>query len=170
MQYYWRITKYNPNHRDSLGRYTKDTWISYSDIGKTYDNTILDIKHYLYIENLYIKSVLLFMDYLNITKLQANNLENWSELIPDEHITDNMITLFKTIKNNDWITKEYIPDTIKLILREQLWSNLSFNNKLCVNFGFDYYMYIGSFLPCTKIIGSIKQLGLFVENCTKPLD
>ena len=39
----WRITKYNPAFRNSVGAYLKNDWIAVCDIGKTFDIKILTL-------------------------------------------------------------------------------------------------------------------------------
>ncbi|QSX06726.1 hypothetical protein JYG23_04550 [Sedimentibacter sp. zth1] len=58
MNYMWRITKYNPQYRDSYGAYLKDEWTSLSDVGKQYDGKVFTKDEYLEYERLYIESII----------------------------------------------------------------------------------------------------------------
>ncbi len=60
------ITKYNPIYRNELGHYLKDEWTSISDIGTIYNGIEFTFDEYVKVENLYVKSNFLTLDYLKI--------------------------------------------------------------------------------------------------------
>ena len=70
----WRITKYNPKYRNERGTYLKNEWISFSDIGKIFDQSKLTFDKYLKIENSYINAINYFMDCLKLDKIIVTNL------------------------------------------------------------------------------------------------
>jgi hypothetical protein len=57
----WRVTKYDPRHRDSQGRYKRDEWIGPAQIGQTFPDGALTEAEYLRVENLYIAAALAFL-------------------------------------------------------------------------------------------------------------
>lgn len=168
MKFCWRITKYDPQHRNSQGVFLQDEWTSYSDIGKTFGNIKFNYTEYLRIENVYISAIQSLMKCHDVPSLQITSLEKSKTLKKDLHNTDNMITLFNNVKENDWVQQNDIEDFCKLILREKLWCKLRFNQKMFVHFGWDFYMYIGSSLPCNNAIIAVQKSGLFVENFASP--
>ncbi|HEX4069042.1 MAG TPA: hypothetical protein VHX42_03000 [Candidatus Babeliales bacterium] len=164
----WRITKYNPQYRNSHDIFLQDEWTSYADIGKIFDTIKLTYEEYAHIENLYIKAIQSFMQCHNISSLQITTLESPATLDSDIHDTDAMINLFNSIKNNDWISQNNIENLCKLILRDKLWGKLIYNKQLFIHFGWDFYMYIGSSLSCAETISTIQNSGLFVEPFKSP--
>lgn len=76
MKYCWRITKYDPEKRNSQGWFLEDTWISYGDIGESYQGKELTYDEYSKVENLHINAIVQFMKCLNISHLQVQGLEN----------------------------------------------------------------------------------------------
>ena len=66
----YRITKYNPRFRDHTGAYRKEDWISFSDIGMTFENKVLSATDYLSTEEAYIEAISLFMDESEVSTLE----------------------------------------------------------------------------------------------------
>jgi|SRR5579872_4486671 hypothetical protein len=168
MNFCWRITKYNPQYRDSNDIFLQNEWTSYSDIGQIFNSATFTYEEYIHIEKLYIKAIQDFMNCHNITTLQVNELEKPKTISSDIHNTDAMINLFSSIKNNDWVAQNNIENICKLILRDKLWCKLIYNEQIFVHFGWDFYMYIGSTSPCPDAIDAIKKSGLFVEPFISP--
>lgn len=164
--YCWRITKYDPQYRDDEGRYIKDDWTSFSDIGKFYEGKEFTLKEYMLMENKYIDAVISIMKYLQITTLEITNIEKYVD--PDESNFEEMSNLLKTIKDRDLIDIESIPDVCRLILREQMWAKLKYKSAMFVHFGYDYYMYIGSSVDCRNHLNNAKQPSLFIEPFESP--
>ena len=168
MNFCWRITKYNPQYRDSNGIFLQNEWTSYSDIGETFNSTKLTYKEYTQVENLYINAIQSFMNCHNVTTLQVIELEKPKTIDPDIHDTNTMIDLFNSLKNNSWITQDNIENICKLVLRDKLWCKFINNEKMFVHFGWDFYMYIGSSSPCPNTISTIEKSDLFVEPFESP--
>lgn len=164
----WRITKYNPNYRDEFGKYRKDEWTSYSDIGKIFNGYKVTKSDYLSVEDAYVEAIAFFMNSVKVTSLtvkcleKKNKLEQALEVYPDE-----MITFFEALKEKDVLKISEIQYLARMVLREELWCKLE-NDEMFVHFGYDYYMYIGSFRLCKDSIEKIKKMGLFVEEYQSP--
>lgn len=168
MNFCWRITKYNPHYRNSSGAFLHNEWTAYSDIGTTFNTIQFTYEKYVQAENLYIKAIQCFMNCHNITSLQIIELEKPKKIDFDHHDTQLMINLFNTMKEQDWLTETDIENFCKLILRDKLWCKLIYNEKIFVHFGWDFYMYIGSSLPCTNTLSTIQKSGLFAEPFESP--
>ncbi len=168
--YHWRITKYNPSLRDPQGNFLDNEWISYSDIGKFYDDKQFTRKDYLVIEDAYVNAVIEFMNYLKISSLRVVALEKFDEeTIYKDNYSQEMTVLINNIQiGRSLINQQQVTDICRLILREYVWAKLSYGSKMYVHFGYDYYMYIGSSLPCKETIRSATNQGLFVEKFKSP--
>ncbi|UKS27363.1 hypothetical protein LOZ80_39040 [Paenibacillus sp. HWE-109] len=177
MDFGWRITKYNPDHRNDRGNYSKDEWTSISDIGSTYDNKPLTIEKYKETEDLYVRAILTFVEFLNIPYLQVKEL--WMQDANDYEQRSNnskyqsiysreLVDAFSTITEGELLQKDSIVQTTRLILRENIWCKYQYQALMYVHFGYDYYMYIGSSQPCSGLIQGIVASGLFVEPFESP--
>jgi len=167
--YHWRITKYDPQLRTSQGNFLANEWTSYSDIGKFYNNKQFTQKDYLDTENAYVNAVINFMGCLKISSLKIVALEKFNEeLISEKNHFQEMASLINNIQIGSYLNEQQISAVCRLILREYIWAKLSNDRKMYVHFGYDYYMYIGSLLPCDKTIKNIKEEGLFVEKIKSP--
>lgn len=169
MNNFWRITKYNPDFRDSQGSYFKDDWTSISDLGKSFSGNVFTIQEYLKIEQKYVDTVLLFVKYLKIPGLKVKNLMKWTEeFIYSEYYSKEMINLYNSVKENDLLDSDKLMNLCKLVLRENLGCQLLYEDKIFIHFGYDYYMYVGCTESCDEVIQKVSQLGLFVEQIESP--
>ena len=154
--YSWRVTKYNPLHRDDNGSYKiKDEWTSYSDIGSKVSE-----EEYLETEDKYINAVLSFMNEMNIDKLYLKDLELHSDGVVEQNASSFMLTMWL----GKGVSKREIKELIKLTLRESIWCSLSYKKQFSVHFGYDYYMYIGAANDCPKASKKVITSGLFLEE------
>lgn len=158
MQYMWRITKYNPKHRNESGVYSFDEWTSYSDVGKVFNGKELTITEYERYEKAYIESVLCLMECNQINKLQITGLE----------IYEDVNGLINNLVNGIMLTIDEIKVVIKYILREYIWCKLVFDENFYVHFGYDFIMYIGSSVSCEDALNHILTNKMFIESCESP--
>lgn len=162
----YRITKYNPASRDSFGFYEKNEWTSISDIGHIYNGKKFLKSNYFIIENAYVNSIIIFMDFLNIGYLIASNVEKHSQR-PNRkrYCSLPMQNIYKIIETGSQLNKPQVKDVARLVLRELFWCKLDNSNNMFVHFGYDYYMYIGGSkkLP-QNLRNKIENMGLFVED------
>jgi hypothetical protein len=165
--YNWRITKYDPKNRNLNGSYLKKEWTSYSDIGKIFENNQFTVEDYLKIENAYIDAIIFFMECMNIHKLKVVDLENHNIVNENDLFSEDMIKVYKSLKNGQLLTKEKVKIVSRLILRELLWCKLE-SQDMYIHFGYDYYMYIGSKDICKDTIAQIERSGLYVEAFRSP--
>lgn len=166
----YRITKYNPSFRNSLGWYEKNDWTSISDIGKTFDGKELNFEVYKKIEDAYIQAIMLFINFLKIDSLSVTYLEKPKKRpVPDIYCTKKMHELFKKISVGQELDTSKVADAARLMLRETLWCKLESKDTMFVHFGDDYYMFIVSSkaLPHT-LKNKIEESGLFVEEFESP--
>ncbi len=170
----YRVTKYNPALRNSKGAYQKDEWISFSDIGKTFEGAELSTDEYLGTEALYIDAIQSFMNVMNLSSLNVFHLEKerYSLVKHDQKHQDlypeTMISIVESIQNGDTLESVELENFCKLCLRSQIWGVLESSSKMFVHFGYDYYMYIGVAKISEEVIEQIRNSGLFVELFESP--
>ncbi|MEI6729472.1 MAG: hypothetical protein WCK98_07585 [bacterium] len=128
-KYWYRVTKYDPKKRREDGAYLDQTeWTEFNEL----KNPNYNFKDYLLTENAYIYAIYYFIelnketDFQLFTKIVKNKLTKNSKIFTDK------------------ISLEYY---IKKIFRENFGAKIRCNN-MCVHFGWDYYMYIGSNNKC----------------------
>ncbi len=144
----FRVTKYNPKHRNKNGNYEKEEWTDFSDVGKSVTK-----KDYELIEKTYIRAAHEFMEFAHVSDLKVTDLESYNGLAK--------------FKDGQIIPLESIETIIRPILRHQIWCRLTNENGF-VHFGYDYYMYIGVIAFNKGTISKIEALGLFVEKFKSP--
>lgn len=170
--YNWRITKYNPSNRDESGRYNVKDWTSFYDIGKEFNGEKVTVYDYLQVEEAYIRSILAFIDAHNINYMTVKELERPEESLQINRYTslytNDMINMYKTLKEDDTLNTTEIEVLSRLILREHIWCKLQHGKTLYVHFGYDYYLYMGSPVKNEHVLNMIKQQGLFVEEFNSP--
>ena len=152
--YQYRITKYDPNLRDSAGAFTQEQWTSYSDIGSSFENGTLTEQEYLRVESAYITSAINLLRESGINELTVSGLEQHDEP--------------SSLHNGQSIQLSVISQYFQGVLRENYWCRFESNTGAFVHFGYDYYMYVG--LPSNPGNGvkSAAELGLFVEPFASP--
>ena len=72
----FRVTKYDPAHRDRCGAYTRDDWISAGDIGRTFAGVVLTEAEYRRVENAYATAAVAFLREAGVPSLAVAGLEN----------------------------------------------------------------------------------------------
>jgi hypothetical protein len=168
----WRITKYNPIYRDELGKYKKDEWTSFCEIGKIFNGNMLTSDEYVVVEDTYVGAILAFMDDLGIKSLKVKGLEKKNKkFMPDKAhklYSEELVNLYISLQDNDVLNVREIECLSRLVLRENLWCKLEKDDIMFVHFGYDYYMYIGIHEICEEAINNIKESGLFVEDFVSP--
>ena len=148
----YRVTKYDPAHRVK-GWYTRDEWISVSEIGNTFDGVVLTDAEYRRTEDAYVTSALEFMREAGVDALSVVGLENHDVVLA---FADGAILQ----------SSEYA-DVVRRLLREQFWCRLESPSGF-VHVGYDYYMYVGVISQCPVAEQLAASLGLFVEAFRSP--
>jgi hypothetical protein len=167
--YSWRITKYDPLLRRN-GIYQREEWTSFYEVGKVIDGKMLSFSEYFQIESAYVHAVLTIMDYLNISALQMEALEKYNtkwEVKNNSMYPETLIELLHTAYDGQLVPKAEIGQLVRLNLRENIWCKLE-NDRMFVHFGYDYYMYVGSLVPCSEVMKKFHSQGLFVEAYPSP--
>jgi hypothetical protein len=151
----YRVTKYDPAHRDASGAYRRDEWIMFSDIGRSFGGVVLTAEQYRRVEDTYVAAALTFWSEAGRPALTVRALENQRGAVdapPEGSVLDDEVRL---------------SDVIRRVLREEFWCRLE-ANAYFVHFGWDYYMYIGVSDACSKSCAFAAASGLFVEQLVSP--
>lgn len=166
----YRITKYDPKNRNNLGHYKMDEWIAISDIGQIYNGKRVSKTEYFKAENAYVKTIIIFMDFLKVKYLPLSYFEkHFDRLYAKRYCTKAMQELYKLATTGSELNKQQVCDMARLALRELVWECPLENKDMFVHFGWDYYMYIGSSKELTQDLrNKIENLGLFVEDFESP--
>ena len=166
----WRITKYNPDFRDSNGYYTLvEEWTCPSEIGKVINGNEFTLDEYLRIEAAYIDTVIQFLNANNLDSLRILQCST-ANISPEERQSSLHEPAFEDVQVAvDRITT--IPEirTIcQMVLRNLLFCDFYSKDQFFVHFGWDYYMYIGANENSLSAIAFAENNGLFVEPMISP--
>lgn len=169
-----RITKYDPKNRNDQGHYLYDHWTEISDVGKTLEGELVTKEEYLRIENDYINAV---VEILKDSKQEYLRLVGFNQERYQESITDNSNKWFHdvTFENlnlfeDKKVSLEEIPIVIKLNLRRYIDTSLEIMNKYYVQFGYDFYMYVGSPELSNLVMDKLNSTSVFIEEFWSPYD
>lgn len=150
----FRVTKYNPLHRDINGAYTRDDWTSFAQVGQLNDGALLSLHDYQQTENAYIEAAVGFMQEAHIRELTVMGLEN----------ADGSVT---SIWEGATLTLAQSIEVIRAMLREEFWCRLEAPAGY-VHIGWDFYMYVGVPIECPAARAGAERSGLFVEPFNSP--
>ena len=151
----FRITKYDPRHRNAEGDYTRDEWTAFSQIGREFDGQVLTDAEYRRAEEAYVSVALAFLREAGCHALFAQSVENAGGSIhaPAEGERLSLVRL---------------DDVIRRILREEFWCRMQGDNGCFIHIGWDYYLYLGVEQECPEARRLATERGLFVEPCVSP--
>ena len=168
--YQWRVTKYNPRSRNRKGAYLAEDWTSVSDIGDTFNNHQLELDAYLAVENNYVSTAMQFLKESGLSSLYVVELETDAAIpsIVKEIGLDKLLYESSEIYEKKQVYGKEIERICRLNLRNLTWCKLEEKGKFFIHFGYDYYMYIGSFVACINSIIYAQKVDLFVEKIKSP--
>lgn len=145
----YRITKYNPDKRDSLGIYQDQSeWTDFSDVGKS-----VSTNDYVTIERAYIDTAIEFITNSDIESLRVIELEDYENK--------------SNFKEYEIVSLDALESLLRSLLRGEFWCKLESKNGF-IHIGHDFYMYLG--VPEENLFfksNAIKR-GLFVEEHPSP--
>jgi hypothetical protein len=162
----WRITKYDPRSRNHKGAYYPDDWTSASDIGKMFNDRRFELDDYLAMENRYVSAAMHFLEKSGLSSLVVVGLETGSAV--RGHSLDELLLQGLELQEGQRLSGDELARACRLNLRELLWCKLEEPGKFFIHFGYDYYMYVGSFYPCPESVRHAREIGLFVESMPSP--
>ena len=159
------ITKYDPAFRDQNHHYTKNEWIGFFQIGKTFEDGVLTFETYLQTEKKYIQAALLFFEFHDCKNITVRTVEKneFSDYKYEDR--EQLFLFYNKITEGCSLPVEEAGSLIKLILRELLWAELfcSDSNDIAIRFGYDFYMTFNSNRrDMDDLYNKIKALGLYI--------
>lgn len=175
----YRLIKYIPEYRDEFGGYEKNEWTSISDVGKSFDGVIFNFEKYMRVEDAYVKSVKMIMDYCKVTALKVTYIEKRGVLSAHEYNSPNFpknlydlktAALYKSVKKRTVLTGWRIEHMIRLMLREELYAQLVGNEPdhksepFKVFIGYEYLMGIHTNTNLQQLKEQLLKIGMYLEN------
>lgn len=153
--YEYRVSKYDPKHRDVCGRYLLSDWTSISDIGKEFAGNVLTEAMYHNVETAYLDTAMAFIRECGVAVMHVKYLPD--ELFPPSRF-----------RSGDTVQLDEVRKIVCSLLREEYWCELEAPDGTYISVGYDYLMAFGSPRPCIKWQSSANSAGLFVERVPLP--
>ena len=145
----YRITKYNPENRNTQGHYLDvQDWTEFSDVGKK-----VSLEEYEIVEESYISSAIDFIKENEPNGLQIRDLQDLKSR--------------STFKEGDVVLIKELAPVLRSLLRGEYWCRLE-SEQSFIHFGWDYYMYIGVNNASSESILRTTEKGLYVEEFISP--
>lgn len=152
--YEYRVTKYDKAFRIGRSGYGRDEWTSVSDIGKSFDGKLLTEEEYLEVEGKYLYTIERFAQESGVDRVTIRSLQ----------FHDQGLAEAGHLHNDSTVTIDEARGIARLALREKLYCRLEDDDRFFVHFGYDYYMYLGSHVPCEEAVAEAERIGLFVDR------
>ncbi len=150
----FRVTKYNPAHRDALGRFSGDDWTCFSQVGTSVRGVRLTLQAYEGVERAYIQSAQAFLQESGVRSLTARGVEN-ARASPEAP------------REGEVLAMDALAKAMQHVLRNEYWCRFEAPSAF-VHFGWDFYMYVGVPQPCEAASVFATTRGLFVEAFDSP--
>lgn len=169
----YRISKYSPIYRDERGRYLKDDWTSYADIGKKFNGNQLTLEEYINVERNYQKIVKRICEECEATTLVVKELERGFSveeikniLIKKEiELSEEDIRFITDIKNGYLVSLDNLRKIVSFILKDCFWCKLECpTSKVTIEFGYDLYVYITCNEISKQTIQWVEKVGMYIES------
>lgn len=157
------IVKYQPQYYKD-GVYTKDEWISVSDIGRSFDGEVLTKEEYLRVESAYVDTVKELLEISGVKFLTVVNPCNFYMLRAKALKKENkaLYQVVSSLMEGQRIVVSKIDTVLKACLRELFWCALvNEAKKVQVDVGYDYYLHFHSRLPEETISKIARSHGLY---------
>ena len=148
----FRLTKYDPQHRNESGDYLVDEWTEFSDIGKAFNGIVLTLDVYENIERNYIETACQLLGMTTIQVFSATDIEG----------------SFPCDIDQKSISITVLPNILRGLLRNEFWCRLITHEGFYIHIGRDYYMYLGLPGQVESATEIAKNNGLFLEPSESP--
>ncbi len=171
--YMYNVTKYHPETRGKI-----DEWTEISDIDQTFEGVVFTLEEYLRMESNYVKAIERIMGYLGVKTLTVSYLERrdyayrasskcaFNALYPIR-----MRDLRKKVKPGKVLSRDQIPNMLRLMLRNTLYAELEYKvnesdeeYRFKVFFGYDYMMGVHSMNDLSPLRHELLHLDMYLED------
>ena len=163
IKYGCEIVKYQPQYyKDCV--YTKNEWISVSDIGRSFDGEVLTKEEYLRVESAYVDTLkeLLEVSGVKFLTIVEPNTFYWRRSKAFNKENKAIYQIVSSLKEGQRIAASKIDTVLKACLRELFWCALvNEAKKVQVDVGYDYYLHFHSRLPEETISKIAHSHGLY---------
>lgn len=160
----WRVTKYNPAHRDAQGKFSSAEWTSVHDVGKFFGGKELTVDEYLRMENAYIDTIVDFCTDAGCLSLTVRDAEQAG---PIPNVLGEVLLVPPAPLSK--VSCDDLPIVIRSCLREIFWCRLEAEDEsFKIHFGYDYYVYILGVEPSSVTLATARARGMFVEPWQSP--
>lgn len=139
----FRVTRFDPRHRAASGGFLGEDWTSVSDIGRPFNGIVLSRESYLAAEDAYVESVRRFVAECGIDALTVTDLETFGGPAAEAIADDSLNLIIRELQEGQEVRGEKQDAVIRANLRELIWCRLVGAEGFFVEFGYDYYMYVG---------------------------
>lgn len=147
VQFWWRVSRYDPARRDERGAYQSETWTSVGDVGNRYDGRELTLAEYERVEAAYVTAFVAFATESGVERFQVRDLDSGDGL-----------------EEGAILSLDEAPAIVGRMLREDVICKLEAPSEdFALHVGFDLYMYVGSAHPCPNATRRARELGLYIE-------
>ena len=161
--HHWRITKYDPQFRHEQGYYLRDEWTG-RQIGEAFVDGVLTESEYRRVEGLYASAARLLWMESGHPPLQIQGLYT-SDLPAQSDTLDDVGFAGWCPVNGEFIPGAHLGEAVvRWCLRDFGWCRLVAPG-FYVDFGYDFYMYVGTTDSVDSARRAITSSGLFVELC-----
>ncbi|MBO6079512.1 MAG: hypothetical protein J6P54_00940 [Bacteroidales bacterium] len=157
------IVKYKPQYYKD-GIYTKNEWISVSDIGSSFDGEVLTKEEYLRVEAAYVDTVKELLGISGVKFLTIVNPNTYYLRREKAFNKENkaLYQIVSSLKEGQRIAVSKIDTVLKACLRELFWcAMVNEAKKVQVDVGYDYYLHFHSRLPEETISKIARSHGLY---------
>lgn len=154
----YTIVKYRPEFYVD-GKYIKNEWSSYNDIGIHFDDGILNREEYIRVENDYISCAKDLAREAGCKYLTVAYIEPLNYIITQKHDGSNVI-----LSCGNRLLLSDIDDILQQVIRELSWV-IFINNKkgFMLDFGYDMYMHVRCRLNKDVVVKITNQYNLFLD-------
>ncbi|KQY84092.1 hypothetical protein ASD24_09895 [Paenibacillus sp. Root52] len=146
-----------------------DGWTCPSEIGKVIQGNVFTLEQYLLVEDAYIDTIMAFLKEAGQQNLRVIQVLNRSISQEDQHSVLYEQEFSQIVIREDGVyNTDEIRTICKMILRNYADCQLYAKDHFFVHFGWDYYMFIGSYRDSYQAIEFARSKNLSVEKCTSP--
>ncbi|MEO8844311.1 MAG: hypothetical protein ABI704_22195 [Kofleriaceae bacterium] len=156
------INKYRPSLMRQ-GRYLRDDWVSYSNIGEKFDGLTFTRTEYLRVENNYVAAIRSVCEFASISSVFAHDLERWDAADQDltRHGLDDVLDGSPQVTEGEELTGIRLENVIRRCLREVAWLELIVPNSFLIHLSHDLRLFVALNPDPAPIRPLINALGLF---------